>query len=358
MSRGGRGNITIYDVATAADVSVATVSRAINDGAEILRGTRERVLRVAQELGYVPNNAARSLVSRRSKAIAAIMTVNSGVYSQILRAVEETATAMDYGMMLVNTYDSPERETRAVRMLASRQVDGVLLVPSEGTHAAIDTLRAEGIPYVLLLRAFDRADADAVTVDNEQFGYMAAQHLLARGHRRIAMVTGSRKISSVRDRIAGYKQAFVDAGLKPQMRDICANGFSPEVAYRAMLRLFAAAAPPSAVFVSNTDQAIAVFRAARELEVSIPDELAVVAGDDVTNDAPPEYAASAYLEVPLTTMNLDYRALGEKGIRILLERLADPDKGTERVSLVPQLVERASSGPLRAPVPERLTTTS
>ncbi len=190
-----------------------TVSRVVNRSGYASPATRAKVEVAVAELGYVPNAVARHLRSKRTKTIALVMSdITNPFFTTIARGVEDAASPHGYAVMFANTDESESEEIEYLRMLAQRQIDGVLLVPAGNSAASFRLLRAQEIPVVVLDRRVTRA-VDQVRCDSEAGAYELVHHLTELGHKRIAVITGRRNISTSTDRVMGYERALRDAGL-------------------------------------------------------------------------------------------------------------------------------------------------
>jgi LacI family transcriptional regulator len=331
---------TIRDVARAAGVSVTAAHRALNEKAELSPDKRARVLAAARQLNYVPSAAARALVSGKTGTIGMVVTDNaSPVYAGIVRGVEEAANAAGFGLLLCNSGDSQERAIACLDLLRAKQVDGILLTPVQTDRRDIERLSESGVPFVLLLRHFADIDADFVITDNAAGGYAVTAHLLGLGHRRIGHLAGPPFVSSAQGRAAGYRQALAEWGV-PFRDDLLVHApFTVGDAYDAAFALLDRPDRPTAVFAANDVQAVGVMKAARALGLKIPDELALVGGDDIE--------LAEFLEVPLTTFHQPAREIGSLGAQILLDRLRGEQAEPRRIVLTPRLIVRRSSGGVR-----------
>ncbi|MEA2515290.1 MAG: LacI family transcriptional regulator [Thermomicrobiales bacterium] len=328
---------TIRDVARAAGVSITAAHRALNDKAELSPDKRARVLAAARQLNYVPSAAARALVSGKTNTIGMVVTDNaSPVYAGIVRGVEEVANTAGFGLLLCNSGDSQERAIACLELLRAKQVDGVLLTPVQTDRRDVARLREIGVPFVLLLRHFAEVESDYVITDNEAGGYAATTHLLDLGHRRIGHVAGPAFVSSARGRLAGYRRALEERGLTAHDDLVAHAPFTVGGGYDHSFALLDRPDRPTAIFAANDLQAVGVMKAARALDLRIPDDLALVGGDDIE--------LAEFLEVPLTTFHQPAREIGSLGAEILLDRLRG-DNGEQRgVVLTPRLIVRRSSG--------------
>jgi LacI family transcriptional regulator len=328
---------TIRDVAHEAGVSVTAAHRALNGKAELSSAKRARVLAVAQRLNYVPSAVARALVSGKTKTIGMVVTDNaSPVYAGIVRGVEEASRAAGFGLLLCNSADSQERALDCLEMLRAKQVDGVVFTPVQTDRRDVDRLREIGLPFVLLLRHFADLAVDYVITDNDAAGFVATTHLLDLGHRRIAHVAGPGHVSSAQGRLAGFHRAYAERGLEIDEQLIVHAPFTVRGGCDAALPLLDRADRPTAIFAANDLQAVGVMKAARALALRIPDDVALVGGDDIE--------LAEFLEVPLTTFHQPAREIGERGAQLLLGRLNDEIEEPRRIVLTPRLIVRRSSG--------------
>jgi len=333
--------VTMWDIARRAGVSVTTVSRALNDKPDISKQTKARILAIAEELNYAINVHAQALASGDSKTLGLIVADSANpFYAKITRGVEDTARAHGYGVILCNTSEDSEREIGAHQMLREKRVDGMLITSILTGLDPLRRLEQESVPFVLLNRYLEGIDADCVLNDNRQGAYEATAHLCALGHRRIIHLTGPQQISSVRERLAGYREALEEHDIP----------FDPQLVLRCDLKLEGgyqlakAAIPtlsprPTAVFAYSDLLAIGVLKALRELGLRVPQDIALVGYDDI------EFAP--FVEPPLTTVAQYAYEIGQKGTEILLEKIHWPEEKEwkpQRVVFKPELRVRASSG--------------
>lgn len=329
--------VTIHDVAREAGVSHTTVSRVLNNKGEISAETRTRVRAVAERLNYVPSSVARALVSGTTKTLGLIITNSaSPVYSAAVRTIEGAANAAGFGLLLCNSAGSQERALRCLAMLQSKQVDGLVLAPVQSDRRDVAVLQRSGIPFVLLLRHFSDLPTDYVIMDNVEGGYLTTRHLLQMGHRRVAHIAGPVLISSAQGRLAGYRKALAEAGL-PYAEDLVRHAsFTMDGGYQAALDLLTRASRPTAVFAATDMQAVGVLKAARELHIRVPEDIALAGGDDID--------LAEFLEPPLTSFCQPSEEIGQEVVNILLSRINGDRDGFKQVVLKPRLIVRKSSG--------------
>jgi len=331
--------ITISDVARHAGVSTMTVSRVINRSGYTSAPTRLRVERAVAHLGYVPNALARQLRSKRSKTLALLITdITNPFFTSVARGAEDVAGDHGFGLLFCNTDESEEKEIEYVSMLIQRQVDGVLLVPASLSSRSMGLLRARAVPVVVVDRRVRAAGVDVVRGDSEGGAYQLIRHLLSLGHRRIAVLAGARSVSTTLDRVAGYRRAFVEAGLKPDRDLVRYGGYHAAEGYEMAMGVLAMRRPPSAIFAVNNFIAAGALAAARTMGRRVPDDLSIVAFDDL----PTNWLADPFLTVAAQPAY----ELGQRAAELLLERLEGDGKRRARSIVLPtEVIVRRSSGP-------------
>jgi LacI family transcriptional regulator len=328
---------TIVDVAYRAGVAAITVSRVVNDSGPVSKQVRARVEQAIAEIGYVPNSVARSLRSKRTDTIALVVTdMTNPFFTTVARGVEDAAS--DAGLMLIicNTDERDADEQRYVRMLLQRQTDGILLVPARQGVAAIEQCRAHATPVVVVDRRLRQRAADVVRGDSRGGAFELGQLLVSLGHTRTAVLSGPRSVSTADDRVAGFLQAL--AGARQPDPPIVFRGAYTTESGRVMARQAMAATPrPTALFAANNFIAIGVLQALEEMNVRVPEDVAVVAFDDL----PPAMVAFPFLTVAAQPAY----EMGRRSVAVLLERMsAGASEKFNEVVLPTQMVVRRSSG--------------
>lgn len=336
--------ITIKDVARLARVSIATVSRVLNNNPyPVAKETKQRVIQAAQHLNFRPSRLAQGLKLRRSTTFGLIFpTFLAGtLYSQIFHAVEDEAIQNHYGIVLGTSYGEAKREEFLVNLLRERRVDGLLVIPSsERVNLECYRYLKRKIPLVFLDRYLPQIDADRVTTDNIKGAYMAVKHLIELGRKRIVFLSGPEApCTSIQDRIRGYKKALDEAGIGFRRiiqteKDITRQ---KECGYQAMKRFLSTHPEISALFAVNDSVAIGALRAIREAGLRVPDDIAVVGYDDDE--------MASFLDVPLTTIAQQKGKMGKIAVKLLLERINGWERGAfQHIQIEPRLVVRASCG--------------
>lgn len=304
---------TLQDVARRAGVSPITASRAINRSGYVSQEARERVEQAVQELGYVPNMLARSLRSRRSDTLALVLTdITNPFFTTVARGVEDAASDAGYTVIFCNTDEDEDEERKYLDMLLQKRVDGILLVPARGGAEVVRLAQAQAIPVVVLDRRAPGCAVDVVRCDSQRGAYDLTQLLLARGHRRIALLNGPEGVSTAEDRAAGYRQALAESGLAGA--PITLSGAFTIQSGREMARLaLQSDPPPTALFAANNFIAIGAQHALREMGVRVPADVALVGFDDL----PPALVTFPFL----TVASQPAYEMGRRAAQRLIDRL-------------------------------------
>jgi len=347
---------TVHDVARRAGVSTSTVSHVVNGTRFVSDELRGRVLAAMRELDYTPNAAARMLTLKRSRTIGLIVSdIRNPFFASVARGVEDVAQELGYTVVLCNSDEDAEREAACLSALESRAVDGVLLASAGVADEHLSRLVRAGFPIVLVDRDLPELGAPAVVLDNEGAAYNAVRHLIAGGHRRIAMLSGRASISTTTERIAGYRRALREAGLALDERLIVSGASTSEGGAAAATIVLDVDPPPSAIFSGNNLMSIGALQAIANRGLVVPDDIALVGFDDFP------YPWSDAFRPHLTTVAQPTYELGRRAAEILVEHLRGSSSNhPERVILEGKLVVRESSGTLprqdqRKIVPPRRT---
>lgn len=324
----GRRAPTIIDVARVAGVSIATVSRTLNDGLVSTRA-RERVMHAVQALGYRQNSLARGLVTGRSGVIGVLIPdVVGPLYAHMARGIEETLAPLGMHFMMVTDNRDIEQERAALELLLARRVDALVIIGSRLESAELESLVPGSVPYVLMQRESDASPGQpTISLDNAHAVRLAMEHLLAHGHRRIAHLSGIRKDGA--ERLASYERIMAKHGLEPLVID----AHSTEEGGVAAGGVIAGHPTITAVLCSNDRIAIGLYHALKTLGRSVPDDVSVVGIDDLP--------WCRYLDPPLTTIRQPGREMGRRATEILIAQL-DSRVALADVLITPTLSERSS----------------
>ncbi|CAM3622002.1 LacI family transcriptional regulator [Deinococcus saxicola] len=327
----------IQDVAALAQVSTATASRALSRPEMVADGTRKRVMKAAQQLGYQPNVMARSLRQRESRTVGLIVAdILNPFHALLAKGVQDTAEQQGYVTLLFNSDEQPEKEARAINTLRGHLLQGLIVVPTSGTRDHLKALPK--LPVVELDRVSGNPQASTVTVDNVSGARAATAHLTGLGHTRIGMIVGQQNISTGVDRYAGYRAGLESAGLAYDPALVRSGHHREDDGHRAALELLASpdVQRPTALFVGNNEMTVGAVLAARELGLRIPEDLSIVGFDDS------RWAQT--MSPPLTVVAQPAYELGVHACEQLFSLLHGAGRAA-RVQLPTELIIRHSTGP-------------
>jgi len=335
-----RAVATIVDVAGRARVSPATVSRVLTGSSHAVHAeTRRRVLAATRALGYLPNMAARSLLTRQTSAIGILVPdVSNPYYAVILRGIEDTASRTGHAIILCNTDRRHDKQQTYLRTLLERRVDGLIVAGGTFRREDLAPFSWRLPPIVVIGR--HNVPLPSVRVDNVEAAAAATRHLIALGHRRIACLAGPRNSLTAADRLRGYRKAIREAGLAPRADYVAEAEFTLDGGRVGAGRLFELDLPPTAVVASSDQMAIGIIRALHEMGRAVPQDISIVGFDDSPLAA---HAVPALTSVAIPMYEMGCRATvlllcllrGEPGAGIVLpvelrvrETTAPPRNGT------------------------------
>jgi LacI family transcriptional regulator, fructose operon transcriptional repressor len=330
--------VSIKEVAQAAGVSTATVSRVLSNGRHVRPEVRERVLAEVERLRYRPNLVARTLRSQQSNMIGLIVSdIRNPFFTSISRAVEDTAYEQGLSVFLCNTDENPEKETIYLNLMQDANVAGIIFSPTRQTIVNFSTAHLP-FPLVIVDRSIPGGDVDAVLLDNDDAGYRLTTHLIENGYRRIAALCGEMSTTG-RERQMGYERALRMHNLAPAAELVKYVQPKIEAGYTAALRMLDATQRPDAFFTTNSLLAAGTLQAIRERNLTIPDDIALVTFDETT--------WASLVQPAITLIAQPTYEIGKTAAELLIQRVADPTRATRQVILKGQLLVRGSSAPSR-----------
>lgn len=329
--------VTIKDVAREAGVSVATVSRALNGHSNVTEQTREHVMAVASALRFIPSQAARSMISRRTHTVGALLPDLHGEYfSELIRGIDLAARARGLHLLVSSSHGDATEAAAALRAMNGR-VDGLLVM---SPHANADFLWGnvpDELPAVLMNTQVQGGTHSSFVVDNFSGAVAMVRHLVDRGHCRIAFVAGPESNFEAQERLRGYRQALAEL-LPAQDEQVLQGDFTQESGYRVGNQLVALNERPTAVFASNDMMAIGCLSALNEAGLAVPQDIALAGFDDIP--------ISRYVNPPLTTVRARITELGALALDKLASCIEEPERATpQHQTLRADLVIRQSTGP-------------
>lgn len=327
---------SITAVARHAGVSAATVSRALNDSASVRPATKARVDAAVAVLGYRVNELARNLRTSESRLLLTLVPdVGNPFYAEVVRGIDAVARDHGYHVLLCDTGADAGRERTYFDLISTRRADGAIcLDPDTVQHGLAPA--AANLPWVACAEFDVDMPVPYVGIDNRLAACEAVRHLIARGHRRIALLNSDTRFLYARQRQQGYADALAEAGIRPRQDFVIAtHSLAFAAGAAAASKLLALRNPPTALFAVSDTLAIGALRGVRDAGRRVPDDVAVVGFDDIP--------LAAEVDPPLTTVAQPMRELGAAAARLLLRRLADPAAKVPGLLLQHRLVIRKSS---------------
>ncbi len=327
---------TVADVAKRAGVSVSTAARVLSGTGYAADDTRRIVLEAAKDLGYVPNQIARSLRTRQTQTIGLLVgDVENSFYSVIAKHVEGEAKDAGYRVVLCNSDDDPKIEREYLDLLEGMRIDALIVTPTSKNRRRLADLMAKDIVVVQVDRRVEGLQADAVLVDNESGSMAAVEHMIEAGHTRIGILTGDLDVPTASQRLAGYERALREHGITVSPSLIKSGSFHREHAIERATELIRARSMPTAILAANNILAEAALIALGEQGLRVPRDVSLVAFDDVQ--------WMSMVEPPITTVRQPVADMARSAAELTLRRLRDGRR--ERRSTVvfrTELVERGS----------------
>jgi LacI family transcriptional regulator len=328
---------TIRDVARAAGVSVATVSRVLNDSGPVRIETRQRIMDAAQTLHFSPNSTARSLSIRQTHTIGVLLPDLYGeFFSEIIRGIDQTVQANGFHALISSSHNAAGEVEAAMRTMRGR-VDGLILMASGLDAALLAPMLPERTPIVMVNANYEGADYDTLDVDNFGGAVAMTEHLITLGHRDIRMIRGAAGHRDAAEREAGFLATLARFKLPVGEDTVVPGEFTEASGARAAHQILAARKRPTAIFAANDSMAVGAMSAAREAGMNVPEDLAVVGFDDIP--------IAHYVTPPLTTVRVSIAELGARAAERLLGNIQSNNHNPRKREVLPTgLIIRSSCG--------------
>lgn len=325
---------TIRDVAAHAGVSYQTVSRVINGSDGVRPATKARVESAIDELGFRPNAIAQFMATGNTRTLTCLSpNLTDYTFACIIEGAEQEARQNGYYLFSASAPDESTFDQLVDQMIASRRTEGLLVINPYADDRF--TLLPDAVPTVFVGARPREESVDSVALDDVGAGVLATQHLLDRGHRRIALICGPASEDCTQDRLAGYQTALAAAGIAPDASLVMEGDWSATSGYQALTRLLALDSPPTAIFAQNDRMAVGVLRAARDHARRVPQDLAVIGVDDMP--------LASYFDPPLTTLRQDLYAIGRQAAQLVIQAVEQPTSPRQHLLLPAELVVRQST---------------
>src|SRR5579864_88296 len=336
---------TLRDVARLARVDPSVVSRVLNQDPRlsVRAATRTRILDAARGLDYQPNGLARGLRLQRTKTLAMLIPhITNPIYATIIRGAEQATLAYGYNLFICNTGDVTEREIDAIRSVAEKRVDGVLIATARHEDDLTTTLKTLNLPCVLVNRRTQDA-AFSVTTDDATGAQLGVEYLIALGHRRIAHITGALRTDTAQRRLEGYRRALHTTSQNEEM--VVEGGFRYNSGFAAMQRLLCSDPHPTAVFVANIVAALGALRAVKGAGLAVPADISIVGFHEIL--------AAEQVGPTITTVRMPLEAMGRQAADLLIGVLTGHAPPTRHIVLQgAELLVGESTAALPVPEPQ------
>lgn len=325
---------TIYDIAKKAGVSIATVSRVFNQSDKVTPATRDKILAIADEVGYHPHVFAQGLAGKKNNVITAVVPVISNYFfMEVLSGIQDKLSDLNYELNIYNISPNKNTAEQVEQVVKKRLAAGYMFISVHLSENEWAELKKYKVPVILVDEYYD--GFDSVSVDNAQGAYHAVKNLLQAGYKRVAMISALETSKPIRDRLRGYKKALSELGIEynPQLvvkgDDMNRDGFTEKAGYQAMMKVLKQNPVPDACICASDIQAVGALKAMQDRNISIP----IIGYDDIELA---EY-------IGLSTIRQPMRDMGYFATQNLLERINNPKKAVSQTIYTPELVKRAST---------------
>jgi len=335
-------NATIYDISKKLNISVATVSRALNDNPRISQATKELVVKTAKEMNYKQNNLAKALKSGETKNIGIIVPyINTNFFSSVIRGIEEELSPHGYHVIICQSHEDVVTEQKHLNTLLNAQVDGIFMSVSRTT---IDTVHIQHIlnttntPIIFFDRKKDIPGISTVTIDDYKGGYMATEHLIDEGYKNICHFAGDQNLEIYQNRLRGYKQALLDRQFQVKEENIVFTGSSIDAGIDAVKKLWSSTSVPDAIFSASDSTALGACQELKKRKIKIPQEVAVIG---FSNEP-----FTQFMELPMSSVDQTPVLMGNMAGQVFLDHIKDNFSGVsieKKVVLAPKIIVRKSS---------------
>jgi LacI family transcriptional regulator len=331
-------NVTIKDVAKKAGVSVSTVSKVINGNYKVSEKTKRKVLKAIEELNYLPNFTARSLVLKKTQTIGVVLPdIHGEFFSEVIKGIDKKAREHGYHVLITSSHSDIKELDEVLFSLVNGRVDGLIIMNPTLKTSHVESRLLKKLPIVLLNCCADMLDADIILIDNFTGAYNLTKHLLKHGHRKIALITGPEDNTDSIERLRGYKTALIDSGIEPSQTLIFQGDFTEKSGYEAMKLITSLPERPTAVFALNDDMAIGAMMYAKKLGLKIPADMAIAGFDDIP--------MASYIHPSLTSVHVPIDKVGILAAEKLLNRIeGKSDAKFSKTTLETTLIVRESCG--------------
>jgi len=327
--------MTLSELARELNVSIATISRALNRPDDVAPSTRERILAAVHRNGNYQPGKARSLRAQQTRTIGVIISdIRNPFFAGFVKSIEDIAKDNGYTVLVCNADEDSEKEEAALSMFLDRKVAGLINCSTGGNVALLRAVRQSGAAIIDFDRESGLENADVVTADNLRGTTVAIQHLISLGHWRIATIAGPQHLSNARARLHAYQRSLTRAGIQLVDEYAQSGNFQMESGYECAKKLLNLPVPPTAVFVANLEMCSGLITFVREAGIDVPGDLSVVTFDDAF--------WMHYIDPPITAVAQPVEKMGRFTIHLMLERLRG-SRGVQHKIFTPKLIVRGST---------------
>jgi len=309
--------ITLESLANKLSLSESTISRVLNgkgDKFRISKTTQQLINEEASKLNYSPNPMARGLRMNKTMIIGVIIPdIANPFFSSVAKIVEDITRKTGYSIILCDSLENEEIEQHSLKIMQSRNVDGILIAPVGLSANQIKKIQDDGIPIVVIDRYFRNSDLPYIGSDNYQGAYDAVEYIIKNGHKRIAIIKGIDGTVPSDERVRGYREAIENNGLQFDESLVVGDSFGEQNGYLETKLLLQHEKPPSAIFASSNLISLGVLRAYADVGLSVPDEMSIVAFD--------EQPYSRFLKTPMTTVEQNKKEIGYAAMKLLFQQM-------------------------------------
>lgn len=307
-------NITIKDIAKIANVSYATVSRALNGHKDVNEKTRKRIIGICEQIGYSPNAIARGLVTKNSNTIGLLLPdITNPFFPEVAWGVEDEVSKRGYNVFLCNTSWDLSREETYLKLLLEKRVEGIIIAPVSDESKKLIDKYVDKLPVVLVGSSMEGGPYNFVVADNVKDAFLATEYLISLGHKKIAFIGGNEHTCTYRERLKGYKSALEEYGLGIDESLIRSGAFKRSSGYEITKIIIKENSVPTAIVAANDIVALGVIEAAEEFNLSIPDNMSLIGFDDIPYASLPK--------IRLTTISQPKYDIGKIAVDILFKKV-------------------------------------
>jgi LacI family transcriptional regulator len=329
-------NVTIYDVAREANVSMATVSRVVNGNPNVKPATRKKVLEVIERLGYRPNAVARGLASKKTTTVGVIIPdISSTFFAELARGIEDIATMYKYNIILSNSDQNKDKELHLLNTMLGKQVDGIVFMGGNITAEHVEEFEKSPVPIVLAGSIEETDKIPSVNINYEQAAYDAVQTFIEKGHKHIGIAIGPlhEPINEAK-KLAGYKRALSEAGIEYKEELVAEGDYTYDSGIEAFEKLMEASVKPTAIFAGSDEMALGVVHGAEDKGFSVPNDVEVISSDNTR--------LALMVRPQLTSVVQPLYDIGAVAMR-LLTKYMNKEKVTENIVVLPHRIEYRDS---------------